>query len=189
MKKQKNLNWPTGVLAAIAAVACIFAADSTASAQRENSKVGERYGAREPRTCDDTKAPAKGAITADLAAKYLNCQKEGIRSGNLYLVENLKVEAVGGGLPYAAIMGHRSLPAVDVNHPVYPIRGSFLEYSCRDPVSEYVGPPNTHCTTYNHSKAEGYCYKTTFGDWQCQMGDKSSMEKQNVRAGVAPPKP
>ena len=113
---------------------------------------------------------------------------EYVSGGDLYLVENLKSVEVGGGIPYAAIMGQRSFSEIDVNHPVYPIRGSFLRYRCRDLETEYVGPPDANCSTDNHPKATGYCYKTTFGDWRCQMGDRSSLEKENVRTGVAPPK-
>lgn len=147
-----------------------------------------RFGARDPRTCENTKAPAKGAITAALALKYLNCQMEGILSNDLYLVENVKVE-VGGGISYAAIRGQYSLDQIDVRTPVYPIRGSFLKYQCQDPETAYVGPPNTNCVTYNNPKATGYCYKTTFGDWKCNMTDRSSIEKENYRTKVAPPKP
>lgn len=147
-----------------------------------------RFGARDPRTCENTKAPARGAITAALALKYLNCQMEGIWSNDLYLVENVKVE-VGGGVSYAAIMGQYSLDQIDVRTPVYPIRGSFLKYQCQDPQTAYVGPPNTNCVTYNNPKATGYCYKTTFGDWKCNMTDRSATEKENYRAKVAPPKP
>jgi hypothetical protein len=147
-----------------------------------------RFGARDPRTCEDTKAPARGAITAALALKYLNCQMEGIWSNDLYLVENVKVE-VGGGTSYAAIRGQYSLDQIDVRFPVYPIRGSFLKYQCQDPQTAYVGPPNTNCITYNNPKATGYCYKTTFGDWKCNMADRSATEKENVRTKVTPPKP
>ena len=147
-----------------------------------------RFGARDARTCADTKAPVKGAITAALALKYLNCQMEGIWSGHLYLVENVKVE-VGGGVSYAAIMGQYSLDQIDVRVPVYPIRGSFLRYQCKDLETEHVGPPDTNCNTDSHPKATGYCYKTTFGDWRCNMADRSSLEKENYRERVAPPKP
>ena len=109
--------------------------------------------------------------------------------GDLYLIENLKSVEVGGGISYAAIMGQYSLDQIDVKHPVYPIRGSYLKYQCDDLISEHVGPPNTNCITYNHLKATGYCYKTTFGDWKCNMADRSSHEKENYRTGVAPPKP
>ena len=112
---------------------------------------------------------------------------EGIWSNDLYLVENVKVE-VGGGVSYAAIRGQYSLDQIDVRVPVYPIRGSFLKYQCQDPETAYVGPPNTNCVTYNNPKATGYCYKTTFGDWKCNMADRSSTEKENYRTKVAPPK-
>lgn len=153
----------------------------------EQKPGANRFEARDPRICKDTKAPARGAITAALALKYLNCQMEYVSRNDLYLVENVKVE-VGGGIPYAAIIGHRSFSEIDVKHPVYPIRGSLLRYQCQDPKTAYVGPPNTNCTTYNEPKAKGYCYKTTFGDWRCYMSDTSDI-KENYRRGVAPPKP
>ena len=150
--------------------------------------IGETYSSREPRTCDDTQAPARGAITAALALKYLNCQMEYISMRHLYLVENVKVQ-VGGGISYASIMGQRSFSEIDVRTPVYPIRGSFLQYQCKDPIAEHVGPPDTNCNTYDNPKATGYCYKTTFGDWKCNMVDRSATDKGNVRTKVAPPKP
>lgn len=144
-----------------------------------------RFGARDARICDDTKAPAKGAITAALALKYLNCQMEGIFSGHLYLVESVKVE-VGGGVPYDPTLG--AFDSINVRVPLYPIRGSLLRYQCKDLETEHVGPPDTNCNTYNNPKATGYCYKTTFGDWKCNMADRSANEKENFRRGVAPPK-
>ena len=151
---------------------------------QENRSIAEKFDAREPRTCADTKAPAGGSITAALAKKYLECQMDYVSgNGNLYLVENVKVE-VGGGIPYAAISGQRSLKEINVNHPVYPIRGSFLQYSCRNRITEYSGPPNTNASIYTHTNAKGYCYKTTFGDWSCFMADPDA----NVRHTVAPPK-
>lgn len=145
-----------------------------------------RFGARDPRTCKDTKAPTKGAITAALALKYINCQAEGISSNLLYLVENVKVE-VGGGVPYDPTLG--AFESINVRVPLYPIRGSLLKYQCKDLVTEHIGPPDTNCNTYNNLKATGYCYKTTFGDWKCAMADRSSNEKENFRKNVAPPKP
>jgi hypothetical protein len=117
--------------------------------------------------------------------KYLNCQMEGIWSNDLYLVENVKVE--GGGVSYDPTLG--AFDAINVRVPLYPIRGSFLRYQCQDPATAYVGPPDTNCAAYNNPKATGYCYKTTFGDWRCQMADRSSTEKENYREKVAPPKP
>lgn len=152
---------------------------------RQPKTVGEVYGSREPRVCEDTKAPARGAITAVLALRYLNCQMDRVSGETLYLVENVKVE-VGGGIPYAAIRGQRSLNEIDVNSPVYPIRGSVLRYQCG---STYGGEKTDNCDTYNEPNATGYCYKTTFGDWKCYMSDTAGgMQPLNMRKGVAPPK-
>jgi hypothetical protein len=158
------------------------------TAERKSAQTAKtnRFGARDPRKCDDTKDPARGAITAALALKYLNCQMEYVSGGHLYLAENIKVE-VGGGVPYTPNLG--AFEAINVRVPLYPIRGSYLRYQCDDLKTEHVGPPDTNCTTYNQPKATGYCYKTTFGDWRCSMSDRSSHEKENVRKNVAPPKP
>lgn len=180
MKKQTKSNWQTIVFVSIVIVFAF-------SASFAQTSVGANYGSREPRTCEDTKAPAKGAITAALAAKYLNCQMEGLSGGSLYLVENVKVEAVGGGIPYAAIMGQRSLSEIDVKYPVYPIRGSFLQYQCQNRLTA-ARVADANCNTYNNPKATGYCYKTTFGDWRCNMNDPASGSAENIHHDVPPPK-
>ncbi len=184
MRKQIEQRQHSSLLATIALVLTFGAFDAAFAQERKS--ILERYGSREPRTCEDTTAPAKGAITAALALKYLNCQMERVSGGDLYLVENLNSVQVGGGIPYAAIMGQRSLSEIDVKHPVYPIRGSYLKYQCR---IEYTGTPDTNCSTYNQPKATGYCYKTTFADWRCHMSDSAGNNGENIRHGVAPPKP
>lgn len=182
MKKQIKSGWRTVVLAAIAIVFTF----GTVVAQGEKS-ISERYGSRDPRTCENTKAPARGAITAALALKYLNCQMEYVSgSGELYLVENLKVE-VGGGISYAAIMGQRSLSEIDTKFPVYPIRGSLLRYQCQNRLTA-ARVPTANCNTYNEPKATGYCYKTTFGDWSCYMNDTAGNNAANIHYDVPPPK-
>src|SRR4028118_2059005 len=94
-------------LTAIVLTSAVFGATIGVTAAAVEQSIGERYGTREPRACTNTKAPAKGAITAALAKKYLECQMEGVSGEYLSLVENVKVE-VGGGIPYAAIIGHKS---------------------------------------------------------------------------------
>ena len=156
------------------------------AATHPGNSVRERFGSREPRTCADQKAPAKGAITAALAKKYFICKAEAIQGNLLYLVENLRLE-VGGGVPYTPNLG--AFQSVNVRVPLYPIRGSLLRYQCKDLVREHVGPPDTNCHTYNEPKATGYCYKTTFGDWSCYMSDPAGVNNENNRTGIAPPKP
>lgn len=185
MTKQINKSGYLSLLVTIVTV-LMLGAFGAAVAQDDKS-ISARYGSREPRTCDDTKAPAKGAITATLAAKYLNCQMEGLSGGNLYLVENVKVQAVGGGISYAAIMESRSLSEIDVKHPVYPIRGSLLLYQCSNRLTA-ARLPDANCSTYNNPKATGYCYKTTFGDWRCNMNDPAANSDENIIHDVPPPK-
>lgn len=125
--------------------------------------IGKKYGTRDPRTCTNTAAPTTGAITADLAAKYLMCQREGEASDLLYLIDDARVQ-VGGGINYASIRASRVLYEIDVNHPVYPIRGTYTKNVCSRIYDENA---KSNCTTET-VKADGYCYKTTFGDWQCR---------------------
>ena len=184
MTKQINQRWQSLLLATIAIV-LTFGAFDAAIAQGEKS-ISARYGSRDPRTCENTKAPARGAITAALAEKYLNCQMEYLSGGSLQLVEKLTVQ-VGGGISYAAIIGSRSLSEIDTKYPVYPIRGSLLRYQCQDRLTA-ARVPTANCNTYNEPKAKGYCYRTTFGDWRCYMNDPAGNDASNIRHDVPPPK-
>lgn len=185
MKYTVSPRWNSSLQVMIAIVVAAGALPSVAIAQRDQT-VGERFGSREPTTCADTKAPASGPITADLARKYFICQMEKISGNQLNLVEDVKVE-VGGGIPYAAIMGHRSLPEIDVNHPVYPIRGSYVAYKVSDPVTAAADHPGRNASSNLHPNATGYCYKTTFGDWRCYMADPAFTNRENTRYNVPPP--
>lgn len=163
----------TVLLGAIITLATL-GAGSTSPAQDytaiQNRTLQQRYGSRVPRTCADTKAPARGAITAALAARYFICQSEKVSGGSLYLVENVSVQ-VGGPMPYDRNL--RAFDAVDVRAPLYPIRGSFTLYQCADLITAHSGSPSTSCLVYDNPHASGYCHKTTFSDWRCMMGDQS----------------
>src|SRR5687768_13543007 len=78
----------------------------TAQQLAQTTKLN-KFGARDPRTCDDTVAPRRGAITAALAKQYFICQAEKVSGAYLYLVENEKLE-VGGGRTFQ--------PQSDVNY-------------------------------------------------------------------------
>lgn len=182
MKKQINKNFKTLIQSLVIAFgifffmafACNEGGNNPRSSDTEGSNpqgewftyqtgIGKKYGTRDPRTCTDTTAPTTGAITADLAAKYLMCQREGESSNLLYLIEDAKVQ-VGGGINYESIKASRVLYEIDVNHPVYPIRGSYIKNVCSRIYNENE---ESKCTVET-VKADGYCYKTTFGDWQCR---------------------
>ena len=143
--------------------------------------IMERWGSRAPRTCANQQAPARGAITAAAATQYFICKSEYISGTNLYLVENVRLQ-VGGPVPYTPNLG--SFHGINVRVPLYPIRGSYRQYSCRNQLTEYSGPPGTNCAVYEHVNARGYCYKDPFGDWSCFMNDPYAQP----RHGQAPPR-
>lgn len=62
-----------------------------------------------------------------------------------------------------------NVPEIDVKFPLYPIRGSFTKYQCKDPKTDYIKIPGKTCNRTENPDAKGYCYKTTFGDWSCNM--------------------
>lgn len=129
------------------------------------------FGTRDPRTCADTKAPIRGAITADLALRYFICRAERFSGTDLYLVDRVKVE-VGGGRPYNP-RSDINYSEIDVTVPIYPIRGSYLQHQCTRVFSEPGTLYNVgkNCASSDNRNATGSCYKTTFGDWRCSMFD------------------
>ncbi len=183
MKKQMRPSGHSPYLA-LTAIVLAFSTFNAVLAQDDKSP-GKRYGTREPQTCTDMKAPEKGPITADLAAKYFTCKAEGIYGQYLYLVENVKVE-VGVGRPYNPNMDI-NVPEIDVRFPIYPIRGSFTKYQCKDPQTDYIAIPGRNSNRIEHPNAKGFCYRTTLGDWSCYMVD-SDDKLENYFPDVKPPR-
>ena len=131
--------------------------------------VGKTFFTRDPLTCSSKKEPANGSITPALAKRYLACSAEGVQSGYLYLLEDVSLD-VGKGTPFREL-GRDSRPSDgDPDGKVYPIRGSLKRYQCREP-SKIMDDAGKNCTIYEEPKATGICYRTTFGDWSCNMGD------------------
>jgi len=149
--------------------------------------AGKKYGARDPRPCPDAKQPARGAPSPAQAAQYVICGNEKELANDLYLLDDVKVE-VGGPRPFNRL-DDRNVQNLDPKQPVYPIRGSFKSYQCSQLVRKADGSIDQNsvgrnCTVYSYSNAEGFCFKTTFGDWRCGMTDP---ERKVVEQKVAPP--
>lgn len=159
--------------------------NQTAKQPAQTNKLN-KYGARDPRTCDNTIAPRRGAMTATLAKQYFICQAEGVSGAYLYLVENEKVE-VGGGRPYSG-NADLGVPDIDPKVPIYPIRGSYTRYQCLpEDASMNSSAPGKNCNVQIYRKATGECYKTTFGDWRCSMTNGPT-DNDDYNNGVPPPK-
>ena len=156
----------------------VFISVSIASAQNFRAT----YGSRNPRTCANTKAPASGAISAQQAVQYFICGQEGLFGDLLYLVGDVRIE-VGKGRPFLSKTD--ILSNADTDSPVYPIRGSFVQYQVGK-VSTYMQNAGKNCTSYAKRNASGVCYRTTFGDWQCKMVDLSNNDS-DTRYNLAPP--
>ena len=164
MKKQIYKHWQSSLLATITIILA-FGAFSASLAQ-EKKLIGGKYGTRELPNCEDKTAPTKGALTAALAEKYVNCKHETIIYGDLYLLEDVKVQ-VGAGRPYNSITDSLYTD-IDVTALIYPLRGSYVQYQCSELSADNAGK---NCTKYIHRKAEGRCVKTSFGDWDCYLQD------------------
>ncbi|MGA3082140.1 MAG: hypothetical protein ABSD44_12245 [Terracidiphilus sp.] len=63
---------------------------------------------------------------------------------------------------------------------VYPLRGSYTGYFCR--LISNMEPAGQSCIKSVVPVAQGWCWKTSFGDWRCKLqGGAPKME-----SGAAP---
>lgn len=157
-------------------------------AQAQNGP-GTAYGARNPVICDSTKAKGAAPTVAE-ATRFFMCtnESESARWG-LKLVADVKLQMAGGRRynPGNDLNVHQ----IDTSAPMYDLRGSFTQYSC-----DKVGGPGTglspvgkNCNKFTYLHATGTCYKTTFGEWNCQMMDMTVGDPSDVETrGVPPPK-
>ena len=154
---------------------------NTTQSMKALTGIGAAYGSRNPRTCANTKAPASGPLSAQQAMQYFICRTEGEFMEMLSLVSDVKLE-IGKGRPFQS--GSDRFPEVDVTSPVYPIRGSFTGYSVGRLSTDQSNRGKNCYVTFNPN-ATGQCYRTTFGDWKCNMNDWSKSRFDQYH--VAPP--
>ncbi len=156
---------------------------ATASAQASKTS-GKPFDTRDPKSCDSTKQPLKGPLSADQARQYLICNLEGEGYGaNMYLLEDVRVE-VGKGTPYKELDKGARPSDGDFDGIVYRIRGSYKQYQCSKP-SAIMNNKGKNCNLFDNPQATGTCYRTGFGDWKCNMHDLSATN--HMKEHVAPP--
>lgn len=147
---------------------------------------GVPFATRDPHTCPNTKQPVSGPISATQARLYVMCEADHILSGYMYLAENVTVE-VGKGRPFNPL-SEGFVKDIDVNAPVYPIRGSFLDYQCSVSRGFPIENVGKNCNLTERPHAKGICYKSSFGDWACSMRDLDVDFRATKRDVPPPPK-
>ena len=120
------------------------------------------YNARAPRTCSKVTSPPSAA----LAAILVQCAMDAQSYTGLGLIQDVKLE-MGSSRPFVYYTD-AGLAGIDLNAKVYELRGSYTSYFC-SLVSASLNGPGKNCIKSAVPKAQGWCWKTTFGDWSCKL--------------------
>ena len=119
------------------------------------------YQARNPRLCKPVSAPP----SPGQAAVLIQCTMDQDRATGLFLMQEVNIvmsqpRAFNGDTD-------SNLPEIDMSAPVFPLSGS-LKVSWCSPIG--VGyPAGRNCQVMPTPMAMGSCWKTTFGDWKCNL--------------------
>jgi hypothetical protein len=129
-----------------------------------------KYQARAPRTCSSvTKAPS-----AAEASVMVQCAMEGLAPTGLTLIQDLHIQ-MGTPRPFV-YRTDAGLAGIDLNATVYPLRGSYTTYFCRT-IGNGV-PAGHSCIKTATPESEGWCWKTSFGDYKCRMHGGASPDSE-----------
>ncbi len=128
------------------------------------------YDARAPRTCSKVTSPP----SPEQAAVMVQCTMDGLGATGLALIQDVKLE-MGSPRPFV-YNTDAGLAGIDLNARVYPLRGSYTGYFCTKWGGSLV-PIGHNCVVSAVPVAQGWCWKTSFGDWSCKMqGGAPKME-------------
>ena len=159
----------------------VLATAGAASSVRAQAEP--KFGTRAIRTC----AAVNSKPTPEQAAALVQCHLESKSVRDIYLLERVVVQ-MGGSQAYN-YPAHHLLTSINTESRPYPIRGSYVRYDCNAiSVIPAIKSDNRgkNCSTVNQPGATGYCWQTTFGNWDCVMGDANSIDGLSEQA---PPKP
>ncbi|MGD0733168.1 MAG: hypothetical protein ABR956_18030 [Terracidiphilus sp.] len=120
-----------------------------------------QYQSRAPRTCAKVTSPP----TAAVAAVLIQCSMEADTMFGVGLVQDVKPE-VGKPRPFVYATD-AEMPGIDLDAKVYPLQGSYSAYMCKTITTQT--PAGRNCNKMVYAEANGWCYKTSFGDWKCRM--------------------
>jgi hypothetical protein len=127
---------------------------------------------RQRRTCPSRTEPSSGRISAEQAAIYVACyyEEKPVFNAAVEFVDVLSVEVASE--PRQARTVDFGLLQIDIEKPIYDIRGSIVVYKCQNITESY--PRGQNCRIYREPESIGKCYQTTFADWYCVLGGPSA---------------
>lgn len=120
------------------------------------------YDSRAPRTCAKVTSPPSAAE----AAVMVQCTMDGLSPTGVQLTQDVNLE-MGSPRPFVYYTD-AGLAGIDLNAQVYPLRGSYTGYFCRKWGGTLV-PIGHNCVVSAVPAAQGWCWKSSFGDWTCKM--------------------
>jgi hypothetical protein len=131
------------------------------------------YGtSRQLRTCPSRTEPRSGRISIEQAKIYAACyyEEQGVFNASVKFVDILSLQVA----PKSRRVKDSEfrLHQIDIEKPIYDIRGSIVIYNCQNITQGY--PRGQNCRVSREPKSTGKCYQTTFGDWYCLLGGSSS---------------
>jgi hypothetical protein len=158
----------------------VFALSTTTKLAAQDMRYGT---SRVPQSCPSRSEPKTGAITARQAEKYFTCHVErgeafNENSHDMSFVTDLKIQvapksrrATMADVYRAANLG--TPIALNMDLPVYDIRGTYKSYLC----NRYTSPvqKKQNCSVSTFPKSQGICFKNSFKDWFCLLTGSSTM--------------
>ena len=125
------------------------------------------YQTRAPRTCPSRAEPSSGPPTLEQARQYFICDSEIVAFDGLHLLTDVTLQ-IGSGRRFNPEIDS-VLDGADPAQTVYPIRGTYTDYTCFLPhdATYLGGGAGKNCHRAVFVGTTGACYRTSFGDWHC----------------------
>ena len=137
-------------------------AGQSAAGISEPLKMLPEYNTRAPRACAKVTSPPSAAQATIL----VQCAMDSLSATGLSLIQDVKLEM--GSSRAFVYYTDAGLAGIDLNAKVYPLRGSYTGYFC-SLSSTSLNPGGKNCLKSAVPVAQGWCWKSSFGDWSCKM--------------------
>jgi hypothetical protein len=119
------------------------------------------YQSRAPRTCTTvTSAPSAAQATV-----MVQCSMDSMSAFGVGLIQDVKLQ-IGKARPFV-YWTDAGLTSIDLTATVIPLQGSYTGYLCNK-ISN-MAPVGGSCIKSVVPVAQGWCWKTSFGEFKCKM--------------------